>query len=545
MARKLGSGAVLYDLPAVAPASIAPAGSPQVLTMPPNRTSTHRTNAGTARRGGRWARLGSPSAAAATLALGAVAGCLGGCAFQQQRAEMHNLAARGDYALAAAELDRPATIDLYGQRNRLLWLLDRGAIALALGDSDRAIDLLSQAEAIMDRAREPSTSDTITSWLLNDSETTYIGEPYEDLYTNTLKLLAQLRAGRIEGAATVEARRAAGKADWLRDRFVRELQAVRTRGGSSFATSLEQSPLDRTPGATAVSPARPATTADGQFVESTLATYLTAITFMKAGEPQLQAVAGRRLADSIQLQGSLIGQVRPEPFANVGELRPAEVNVLLVALSGPAPVKDVQRVGPIAAFTFPVYFELPVLRAVPSRVASAEVSIYATAAETPAPANGEPDPDDAATPDTVAGPAVATIRLDLVESLSAVATENHRRQLPLIYARTLLRAGLKSGAAFAGAEVVRRRDKNGLATVGVVLGGLALLALTERADTRAWAFLPGQAHVAVTKLPPGRYTASVQYLGAGGGTVARGQTVSFVIADGPEALTTLVWHTAR
>lgn len=467
------------------------------------------------------------------LATAMVLGGAGGCAFQQQREVMHALAASGSYAAAAAELDRPDVQSLYGERNRLLWLLDRGAIALALGDTPRAIEWLSQAETIMDWRREASTGDAVVSWLLNDAETTYIGEPYEDLYTNTLKLLAQLRAGRIENGATVEARRAAGKADWLRDRFERELSAARARGGASFAQTLDAGrPWAQADDGTGAA-ARRSTTADGQFVESTLATYLTAVTFMKAGEPELQAVAGRRLADSIRLQGPLIGDVRAEPFERIGQTAPEEVNVLLVSLSGPAPVKDVRRVGPIPAFTFPVYFELPVLRARPSRVSGVEVVI-----------EPEPEPTGA----LPVGPPVASLRLDLVENLASVAAENHRRQMPVIYARTLLRAGLKSGAAFAGAEVVRRRDKNGLATAGVVLGGLALLALTERADTRAWAFLPGQAHVAVTKLPPGRYRATVRYLGGArwsGPDGGEPRSQSFVVGEGPGALSTVVWTTAQ
>ncbi|MBY0309008.1 MAG: hypothetical protein K2Q09_09725, partial [Phycisphaerales bacterium] len=355
-------------------------------------------------------------------------------------------------------------------------------------------------------------------WLLNDTAAAYTGEPYESIYVNVLKLLAQLtRAdettgaqGVISGGATVEARRAAAKADFLRQRFA--------------AAQAKVSDEARRRGAPDVL----GTTTAGQFIESPLGTYLAAVTFMKAGETSLQEVAGRRLTDSIQQQGHLIGEVNPEAFASLGTLSPSDANVLIVAFSGTGPTKIAERVGPIPLLTFPVYFELPVLRIRPSQVASARATLT---------------PHDAAE-----GNPPQLLNLNLIENLSRVAEENHKRALPLVYQRTLIRAMLRSGASFAATEALRRqssRRDSGLVAVGATLVGLGALAILEKADVRSWVFLPGQAHVALAKLPAGRFDATIEYLDASGRPIETRTIKDLSAADAPSALATALTFTTQ
>ena len=192
--------------------------------------------------------------------------------------------------------------------------------------------------------------------------------------------------------------------------------------------------------------------------------------------------------------------MRAEDFQGLDELDPSTVNVLVVALSGRGPTKYAERVVPIPLGTVPVYFELPYLRTYASEVASARVEID-TGAATP------PQSMD---------------RLKLVEDLNAVATENHRRTLPLIYTRTLIRYTLKAGASVAFTEMGRRRSRDrdqGLIQIGGVLAGLALLGATEQADLRCWMFLPGQARVGLMRLEPGEHRIRVVYESSFGGAI--------------------------
>jgi len=441
-------------------------------------------------------------------ALGVLSVVLPGCVtpFDTNRVELRQLHEQGRYQQAAAVLDAPATKDLYTGRNQLLYWLDRGAVALALDDTQTTVDLLEKAEAYMEVKREPSGSDEFSRWLLNDTVAPYFGEPYEDLYTNVLKMLARLERGEIGGGATVEARRMAGKADVLRDRYVRTRQAVakEARGGTTLGPPPASVGAD--------------VNAEGNFLESTLGTYLTALAFMKDGDAASQAVAGRRLQSSLELQRNLQGGVDASRFAGLGELSPSAVNVLFVGLSGRGPHKVAQRIGPIPLFEWPVYFELPQLVG-----GSAEVGSVRVIAE------------------PVGGGEARSILLDKVEDLRAVATENHRRQLPLIYARTLIRSQLKAAAAFAGTQAVKGASGRGggrdAAQIGMILAGLAFVTLTEKADLRSWNFMPGRADVGAVKLEPGQYRVRLVFQGGGGVGAADG--LAGAVYTSPEKIITV------
>src|SRR5687768_5304909 len=158
-----------------------------------------------------------PTRRAIAAFLGAVGALLGGCReFAEHRAGLESLHTSGNFIAAAATLDDPKVKAQYGEKNLLLWTLDRGALALACDEQDRAIELLEDAERTIEMQREKSAGDVIGQWTINDTASKYVAEPYEDMYVNVLKLLAQLEAGRVQGGATVEARRAASKADMLR-----------------------------------------------------------------------------------------------------------------------------------------------------------------------------------------------------------------------------------------------------------------------------------------------------------------------------------------
>jgi hypothetical protein len=416
---------------------------------------------------------------AAILAASFLAGCR---EYENTQANLEAMYASGRFDQAAAALDDPKTRDIFGPKNDVLWKLDRGSVALALRDDTKTIEILNDAENQIEVQRRKSLADTVGQWVINDTAARYIAEPYEDMYVNVVKLLAQLDAGRLEGGATVEARRAAGKADLLRDTYLKYDDAVHKKSGAE---------------ASGPPPSVVATNKAGQFIESPLATFLTTVTFMKTGDTELQRVGGKRLIDSLQLERGLVGPVRESDFEGLGELDPDSVNVLIVALSGRGPTKYAQRVGPIPLGTFPVYFELPYLRTFTSEVAGAHLEI-----------------DDA--------PYDPGQKLKLVEDLSAVATENHKRALPLIYTRTLIRYGAKAGISTALTEIGRAHASNsnqGLVQIGGVLAGLAVLGATEKADLRCWIFLPGQARVGLLKLSPGEHRIRVVYESATGGAV--------------------------
>ncbi|HYE03121.1 MAG TPA: hypothetical protein VD963_07785 [Phycisphaerales bacterium] len=456
---------------------------------------------------------------------------VGGCAFREHRADLERLFAAGEFDRAAAALDDPKVAKLYGENDRLLLLLDRGAVALATDRHEEALRSLEEAERLIEHYHGQTLAGTVSQWLLNDTAAPYVGEPYEDLYINVLKLAAQLERGNIQGGATVEARRLASKADLLRDRYLRYREQLRDKAPAG---------LDAAAGSFgSVAPRGGLVTenTEGRFVESTLGTFLTAVTFMFSGDTELQRVAGRRLEDAIRLQQGLIGTVDPAHFAGVGEREPAEGTLLLVALSGRGPTKEPESFGPVPVLDWPVYFELPVLTGGSARAARVRAVIRseggiapeswaAGAGELETSGNGSGDP--------------RRVELPLIEDMRAVAIENHRRHLPLVYTRALVRSSLKAGASFAVTQAVRREDEQGLLALASVLAGLAAVALTERADLRTWVFLPAQAHAQLVEVPPGEHLVRLEYLAAGGGTLMA--TPWRRVRVPPRGLATIVEH---
>lgn len=410
----------------------------------------------------------------------------GGCALQESRREMRSLHAVGAYQAAYERLDEPKSRRLYGSKSELLWLLDRGALELALERPQESVKTLSEAEARMESGHSASLGDEIARWLINDEQAEYLGEPYEDMYTNVLKLAAQLESGAISGGATVEARRMALKANTLRDRH------LRAREGASRAA--EQEGAD---GSTGPLAGIASLSTDGEFVESTLGLFLSAVAFMHSGDGQDQAVAARRLQEMARAQTSIIGPVDPVPFGPLETMTAQDANVAIVAFSGRGPYKVPLRLPPLLIHETPVYVELPVLRWDPSEVGAVRVTARPAGEES-------------------AGTSSA---LHFVESIAQVADENHKRELPAIYFRTLARAAAKSVGLTYAASAARHGADSGDAGLAVALGGLALLLWTERADVRAWEFLPGQAHVGLLSLAPGAHEVRVEYLDAFGRVV--------------------------
>lgn len=429
-------------------------------------------------------RCWMPAIAIASAALLALPACR--TPFQRHRDALGAMHARGRYEQAAALLASDEGASHYARRNELLYRLDRGAVEFALGELDQAILQWNDAERIMASRRRFTLAEQAGALLLNDTVRPYLGEPYEDMYVNVFKMLAQLERRDVVGGATVEARRMAIKADQLRDEYARLSQRV-------FAQVEPR--WDDLPG-----DARRILDLDsqGRFIESPLGLLLSAATFLHAREPDNQRVAARRLQESLRAQGDLVGRVDPQDFSNLADLSERDAGLIVVAFSGRGPRKEALRFPPIIIDNTPVYFELPVMRWTPSVADAARLVVL--------------DHDSDRT---------RTFDLPRIENLGRVAEVNHRRQLPLIYARTLARAAAKSVALTIASRAAEDDDHHSGSAGGFItaLGGLALLAATERADLRAWEFLPGQAHAALLPAGDEPLRVRIEWLSPGGRVV--------------------------
>ncbi|MBX3387677.1 MAG: hypothetical protein KF768_14000 [Phycisphaeraceae bacterium] len=428
--------------------------------------------------------------------------------FDDTRDTLALLHAQGRYDQAAALLDTQEALADYGQKNRLLWWLERGAVAVALDDYPFSIETLNKADDFMEIEREQTSAERLATWFINDTESPYYGAAYEDMYVNVLKLVAHLRRGVLDNGAEVEARRLANKSDHLRRRYVRELESLRNDRDYAAATAA----LGR----------RIEVVDQGEFIESPLGTFLSCVTFLKSNNVNFQRVAAQRLRTAITLQRALQTRVDPANFEGLESLSPDDVNVLFIAISGRGPTKVPERIGPIPIYTYTVYFELPRLVYGPAEAAAARAVVRLP---------GESQ-------------SILTTDLPLVEDLRVVAEDNFRRQLPAITIRTLIRSSAKAAAVTIATEEARKRGgsqdtKTGIELAGI-LGGILLLTLTEKADLRSWTFLPGQAHVGLSRLEPGEYEARIEYLSASGSTLHTGPWQPLTVRPGARSLSTTV-----
>jgi len=425
-----------------------------------------------------------------------------GCAtpFQTHRDRIDDLADNGAYDEVIRILESEKGRKFYADRDRLLYYLDLGLARFADGDDEGAIGALTTAEIIMDTRFEENAGDVFAKLVLNDTLSNYLGEPYEDIDTNVFKMLAQLEQGNIQGGATVEARRLANKVDLLREQYLEITQKIVNDDRADHNVSL------------AGAPSVVATDEAGRFIASPLGEFLTALTFMLTGDAPNQGVAARRLRQAIEAQGDLIGPVDPEPFAALETMRPGDANALAVAFAGPGPRKAALRVGPIPIYETPVYFELPILKHPRSETKQVVVVV---------------EREDGSTTEA---------SLHLIEDMARVAQVNHERQLPQVYLRTLLRAAAKSVAL----TVAARSTDNDTAKVAIVLGGLAFLTVTEKADLRSSRLLPGQAYVGLLDLAPGTHRIVYRFLDGQGGLLYETAPTDVTISDRPDEFQTVI-----
>jgi hypothetical protein len=167
--------------------------------------------------------------------------------------------------------------------------------------------------------------------------------------------------------------------------------------------------------------------------------------------------------------------------------------VVIVAFAGRGPTKRAQRLPPIVIDKVTFYAEIPVLVTSRSRAASAEAEFD----------SGERVP------------------LALAEDMTKVAVDTYERTMPLVQGRAIARAAARAIGAYFITEAVDKSNNrnNDGARWATQLGLLAAQILVERADIRAWAFMPGRAFVATAKLPVGGRKYRVVYKDGGGGVV--------------------------
>lgn len=101
--------------------------------------------------------------------------------------------------------------------------------------------------------------------------------------------------------------------------------------------------------------------------------------------------------------------------------------------------------------------------------------------------------------------------------LERIAAETHEAQLPSIMARTIARRVIKKGAIYAAKGQMKAND---ISSIALDVAGVAWEA-TEVADTRCWGLLPREIQIARLELPVGRHQLVLEPLNSGRATGIR------------------------
>ena len=395
--------------------------------------------------------------------------------------------ARGDYP-AAESLIEGAKTSSYGQKNRVLYHLDLGAVqfdAQQYKDSDQNF---ATAEEDMDALYTKSIHQAAGMMLLNDNTVDYAGERFERAFVNVYRAFDYLFTGDRDNAL-VEIRKlsrllqeysdtAKASTSFKDDAFAQYLSGLLYEdGGQPDDARISFAAADRAYKNYASAYSFPTPSLDASPLSGTDGE----LVFIHAN-----GVAPHKVSEYVQVAwGEGVAALNASSDANAGQARDAVRAGVL---------------GNAITVSFPKYVQDHF------RIRGSEVEVDGRRVQT-----------------------------QLVEDVSAIAEKALAERQALIKTRAVARAMIKfvlSKAATKAAE--KKYGQYSWQALATKAGTAALSAGTDTADIRAWSTLPAQYLLARVPLPPGEHQVTVRYLGREGESIQT-RTYSVTIRKGQRA----------
>lgn len=374
---------------------------------------------------------------------------------------------------SGAEAQLVSAKDQYGERNSVLFQLDRAAVLHAAGRYQESDALLDEAERRLEELYTRSVTKEAGKFLVNDLTDDFRGEPHERALLHVFRALNHVYQYRADEAA-VEARKVSAFLAELNDR-----------------TGLKH-----------------------VYRDDAFARYLSAMLFEDAGHADDARIARAKAEEAYAWYQEAYGVSAPKLD---GEAPPDHGELVLVHYNGVGPRRSSQAIQ--VAWND----ALTAVTAVGEQDGMAQVQKAVTAglmtdAITVAfPALVQDDFQVRASEVVFGGQRVPTVLVEDVTAISAKALEN---RIEAIRSRAVARALIK----YIVAKLVENETKKRAgAAAGFLAGvaGRAAAAATEVADTRCWATLPAELRMARVRLPAGVHAVDVNYLDANGAVFMR------------------------
>ena len=368
-----------------------------------------------------------------------------------------------DQALEQLDQEKPAS------RNTLLWLMNRGMLLRMKGDFTTSNQEFSLAKHLVEKLDALSLREQALSVTINDTTRSYAGAPYEQVLLNVYSALNYLDLGEPDDAR-VEILQVGLRLAELADEEIGALSET-----DPFARYLSGIIYEQ----------------DGEYSDAMIAYRRAYEAYQKHGKDYLLNVPDQlkvdllRSSERIGLQDE---NRRYQELFGISSWQTAEElhqqgELIFLFHNGLAPVKiEKSAMLPIIGEGQLVRIALPEYVRRQPGFSSARLLINGREMETA-----------------------------VVENIEGLAIAELAKNLPVIIARTVVRAAVKYQASH---EVGKQNDLAGLV---LNIAGL----LTEQADTRSWQSLPADIQLARIPLAPGEYDLDVELLDMSGRVAQR------------------------
>ena len=380
-------------------------------------------------------------------------------------------ARNGNYEFAYYTIEETPK-SFYSNYDEVLRMLDLGVLAHYLGDGEKSIEYLNQAENLIYENYTKSISQNINSYILNDNFIDYAGEEYEDIYVNLFKCLSFISQENYEGAF-VEIRRFDNKLKTLSVKYQDKIEEMKINADiDSNAYNGNDTKIN--------------------FYDSAFARYLSMLLYIYEKDFSSANIDYKYLVSAFENQNTLYNFSIPNQLTENFNTPKDKIRLNVVAMSGLAPKKIEDSVSNIR---YGLKIALPVMQKNSSEIKSIKLMVKEKSTNQ-----------------------IYTKEFEKIESVSNIAMDTFKQRQNLIYTKSIARSLLKAGTSNILEEL--SEDNSDSAIFGVLhIVSLIANQVTEVADIRTSRYFPSDIYISGLDLNPGIYDVCVCFLSSQGNEI--------------------------
>lgn len=420
-----------------------------------------------------------------------------GCATGPKYPALYSHLRAGDCKAATEHVEKQEKA--YGANQRLLFLMDAGAVSLYCGQHEKSNGYLHEADRLAEDLWTKSITREGAAFLINDYTIPYSGEDFEKAFINMLSAVNYAVLGQYD-EALVECRRLNGKLVEINEKYEKKSVYKEDAFGRYLSGMLYEA--DSVGSLSNI---------DNAFIDYDRAFDAFRDYAAQYGTPLPDVFLEDyfRIAEAAERLDEAKAKVGPRANLQWMSHRDARKRgkIVLIHMRGRAPVKEEDKVV-LPAARGPITMAFP--RYVVSRPGcrSSELVVKSSSA-------------------------MKNAESELVEDVAGIAVKNLDDRKGRVVAKTLARAVAKQVAIDAAARQAGDRHKRELTRLGLNILNIVI----ERADTRSWRTLPAEISLTRLYVAPGQYEVSAQTCGerrmfSGSTGVKAGETKFLLLVTG-------------